>query len=217
MSLKLRVVKKEMKQGGASKVKNYTPPRFLWRDANNYPELSIVNGTFDMIPRNVRKPSPDIDFVGVIKSEFPNRKKPKGNSKGVGPSYKVTIKFQKIKMSKEPTRENTERLEDKGETFYYKMPSLAKNPAKIRCQCVDFRHKFETPIARAGALAYGSPRGYKRKTEEPTDANMLKWEAGELEKKPMPYANPTDKLGYCKHIHSFLAYLIDDAKMVKQS
>ncbi|NRA76865.1 MAG: hypothetical protein HRU18_01545 [Pseudoalteromonas sp.] len=225
MSLKLRQVKKGMKSGGKTKPNTYTPPRFLYRDANSYAELPIIPKTLDLIPKklklgkNDKTAVADLDFVGVIESEFPKRKKPKGSkSKDVGPSYRVTIKFENVKFSKvKDDKVYTEALEWKGQTVYYKKPTLAKNSAKIRCQCADFRHKFETPIARAGSLAYGTPRPYKRKTEDPTDANMLKWENGELEQKPRPFANPTDKLGYCKHIHSLLVYLIDDAKLVKQA
>ena len=39
--LKLRVIKKGMKSGGETKQDTYTPPRFLWRDANRYAELPV--------------------------------------------------------------------------------------------------------------------------------------------------------------------------------
>lgn len=217
--LKLRVVKKGMKKGGKSKVGTYIPPRFLWRDANTYPELSLVNNTLTLIPKKLKDNVGDLDFIGVIKSEFPNRKKPKGSrSKGVGPSYKVTIKFENVLFSELKDKIHTEELDFKDKKLYFKKPTLARNSAKIRCQCADFRFKFETQVAKAGALAYGTPRPYIRKTPEWTLGNMKKWEDDPANNiKPYPQANPTDKLGYCKHIHSFLAYLMDDAKMVKQS
>lgn len=358
--LKLRVVKKGMKKGGKSKVGTYVPPRFLWRDANTYPELSLVNNTLTLIPKKLKDNVGDLDFIGVIKSEFPNRKKPKGSrSKGVGPSYKVTIKFENVLFSELKDKIHTEELDFKDKKLYFKKPTLARNSAKIRCQCftgdtliplangksetieslvgkefyvysfnektkkieiakatnceakredyiyhvklqnghivkctgdhkfltrdgdwieakdlvtgtpletlnkpknkhdvesvtktdnvemtycmtvegnhnfcidvgedsgvvvrncADFRFKFETQVAKAGALAYGTPRPYIRKTPEWTLGNMKKWEDDPANNiKPYPQANPTDKLGYCKHIHSFLAYLMDDAKMVKQS
>lgn len=219
MSLKLRQVKKGMLKGGKTKVGNYTPPRFLWRDANEYTALPIIPKTLDLVPKKVGSESADLDFIGVIKSEFPNRKKPKGSkSKDVGPSYRVTIKFENVSFSEKKDKIHTEELDYKGGKLYYKKPTLSKNSAKIRCQCADFRHKFETQIAKAGSLAYGIPRPYIRKTPEWTMGNIKKWEDDPVNnKKPYPYANPTDKLGYCKHIHSFLAYLIDDAKLVKQS
>lgn len=220
MSLKLRPLKQGMKKGGQSKVSSYTPPRFLYRDANEYAILPVVPKTLDLIPKKLNKDVSDLDFVGVIKSEYPNRKKPKGSkSKDVGPSYKTTIKFENVSFSEKKDDIHTEEIEFKGEKLYFKKPTLSKNSAKIRCQCADFRHKFETQIAKAGSLAYGTARPYIRKTPEWTIGNIKKWEedtTGEV-KKPYPYANPTDKLGYCKHIHSFLAYLLDDAKLVKQS
>lgn len=221
MSLKLRVTKKGMKKGGKSKVGSYTPPRFLWRDADQYSILPVDKRTLDLIPRKLNKPSSDLDFVAVVKSEFPNRKKQKNGlgGKAVGPSYKTTIKFENVKFSDKKDKEHTEEIEFKGKKLYFKKPSLAKNSAKIRCQCADFFMKFETQIAKDGSLAYGTARPYIRKTPEWTFGNIKKWEddkTGDV-KKPYPYANPTGKLGYCKHIHSFLAYLIDDAKLVKQS
>jgi hypothetical protein len=220
MSLKLRKIKQGMKQGGKTKPAKYTPPRFLYRDANEYTALPIVPKTLDLVPKKLKSEVSDLDFRGVIKSEFPTRKKPKGSkSKDVGPSYLTTIKFEGVSFSDTKDKIHTEELEFKGKKLYFKKPSLAKNSAKIRCQCADFRHKFETPIAKSGSLAYGTARPYIRKTPEWTLGNIKKWEddkTGDV-KKPYPYANPTDKLGYCKHIHSFLAYLMDDAKLVKQS
>jgi len=227
MSLKLRPLKKEMKKGGKSKVSSYTPPRFLYRDANEYTELPIIPKTLDLIPKKLKDDISDLDFVGVIKSEEPNRKKQKGGlgGKAIGPSYRTTIKFENVKFSETKDKVHTEELEFKGKKLYFKKPTLAKNSAKIRCQCADFFMKFETPIAKAGSLAYGTPRPYVRKTPEWTLGNMRAWEENPWNKKtnptgnrkPYPHANPTDKLGYCKHIHSFLAYLMDNAKLVKQS
>lgn len=366
MSLKLRQIKKGMLQGGKTKPAKYTPPRFLYRDANEYTGLPLVPKTLVLIPKKLNKDVSDLDFIGVIKSENPNRKKPKGSkSKQVGPSYRVTIKFEDVKFSETKDKIHTEELEFKGKKLYFKKPSLAKNSAKIRCQCftgdtliplpsgksvpikdlvgkdfsvysfnettkkmeiakatnceakrkdriyyveldnshivkctgdhkfltragdwveaqdlksgtpletlqgsishihsvvevrrteefemtycltvkknnnfaikvnkgdgilsgiivhncADFCHRFGFPIAKAGALAYGIPVPYIRKTPEWTLGNIKKWEDDKTGtvKKPYPYANPTDKLGYCKHIHSLLAYLIDDAKLVKQT
>lgn len=136
MSLKLRQIKKGMLKGGKTKPAKYTPPRFLWRDANAYAELPIVPKTLDLVPKKLKKDVSDLDFIGVIKSEFPTRKKPKGSkSKDVGPSYRTTIKFEDVKFSETKDKIHTEEIEFKGKKLYFKKPSLAKNSAKIRCQC----------------------------------------------------------------------------------
>lgn len=125
-----------MKQGGKTKPAKYTPPRFLYRDANEYTALPIVPKTLDLVPKKLKSEVSDLDFIGVIKSEYPNRKKPKGSkSKDVGPSYRTTIKFEGVQFSETKDKIHTEELEFKGKKLYFKKPSLAKNSAKIRCQC----------------------------------------------------------------------------------
>jgi len=121
MGIKLRQLKAEMKKGGKTKPAKYAPPRFLYRNANAYAELPLIPKTLDIIPKKLKSESSDLDFVGVIRSEYPNRKKPKGSrSKDVGPSYRVTIKFENVKFSDKKDKVHTEELDFKGKKLYFK-------------------------------------------------------------------------------------------------
>lgn len=116
-----------------------------------------------------------------------------------GDEYKNTIQVYDIDFEK-----NLKNIEDEkdnwllgktieGKKIYHSIPSL-ENRVKLKCQCTDFRFKWEYPLAlsKNGSLI-GSYRKYKRKTPPPPVG--------------YPYANPDNIVGVCKHLYNFLRHL----------
>ncbi len=197
MTVKFGQLKKSLKQGGASKKKTHEPPSFVYRDSAQYPDLAIESRFFKIRPeflRNGNKGS--LFFVAVVKSEDPNRgSRLKTKNPDVKPAYKVTIKFEDIIFKDVPTEGyDTELKLSSGKVKYYKKPNFSRKGVRLKCQCADFRHRFEHQLAKEGAL-FGPPRKYKRKTQP--------WKMG-----GRPYANQTNKIGFCKHVNSFHNFLV---------
>jgi hypothetical protein len=181
MPVFLKKLKRDL-QSGKNLKGNYTPPNYISRDVKDYTKLRIED--FDQVARPGIKA---LDFQGIVTSEH--------TSPQSEPNYKVTIQFHDIVFNDTPQSRVDIKIpiDDKNSIFkYIRKPSIDKNPVMLRCQCQDFRHRFEHEIAAEDGLI-GRPRKYTRKTPP--------WPVG------YPYANASDKLGYCKHIHSLLFYL----------
>lgn len=161
---------------------NHTPPTAISRDMGNYTRLRIVN-----LDRTVHISSRSVDFVSLVQSESqPGRR------------YRAEISFVNIVMSGQQKPELTNQTpvtagKHVGRTAYWKTPAIAANPVKLRCSCMDFRHRFSHELDAHDALI-GQPIPYDRETPP--------WEQG-----GMPYANSLGKVGICKHLYSLIIHL----------
>jgi hypothetical protein len=192
MPVFIKDVRNELKSG-ADKVKTHTPPSYISRNVLKYPKLKVTKLTQagDLSAKT-------LTFSCIVASENPKRK-------GSRPNYKVTIKFHNMIYKEVETPQFNTRLlvsqRKKSKKFvrWHKKPSVKLNPVSLKCQCEDFRHRFEHQLKSEKALI-GGPRKYTRKTKP--------WEQGGY-----PYANETDKLGYCKHIQSLFHVLKREKKI----
>lgn len=161
---------------------NYTPPTAISRDLRNYSRLRVVG-----LDRTVHISSRSVDFVSLVESEStPGRR------------YRAEITFVDILMSGTQTAEITNPTvitagRHVGRTAYWKTPAIAFNPVKLRCSCMDFRHRFSHELDAHDALI-GEPLPYTRVTAP--------WEEG-----GRPYANSLGKVGICKHLYSLIVHL----------
>jgi len=147
------------------------------RNPEAYPVLRVVKRSFEV------QPQPGMNLIRyriIVRGETDN--------------YLVYVWFYNVKFTDEPTSADDERTVIKRKVFYYKRPSLRENPVRLKCECDDFRFRFEKELYDNGALI-GSYRRYTRKTKPPPIGR--------------PYANPKHVMGYCKHIKSFLRMLYD--------
>lgn len=188
MPVYLKDIKKELKQGMAKAGKgpdgNYKsiPPNFVARDIKKYSQLKVTKVT-----KTARPGINALSFTALVSSESEP-----------GMKYKVSIYFHNMKFKEiESTAFNQKSpvaslSAKRRKTVWHRTPSAQRNPVTLKCSCQDFRHRFETQLAKANGLL-GAPRKYVRKTPA--------WPVGR------PYANATNKLGICKHIHSVLMHL----------
>lgn len=176
MPVFLKKVKRDL-QTGKNLKGNHVPPNYVQRDVKDYPRLKVEGLT--------QTPRPGIkimDFSAIVPSQTV-----------AGKAYKVIVQFHDISFTDQPVSRRDGKLKlDSGAIKYFNKPSIDKNPVKLKCQCDDYRHRFEHELHAENGLI-GAPRKYTRKTPP--------WPNG------YPYANATDKMGYCKHIHSLLFHL----------
>ena len=190
------------KAGSDSKVASFKPPKYLHRNPDEYKKLVIVKGFIDTIPKFV---DGTITYQCGVKSETYSKTTGK-QKKSLEPKYLVTVLFERIKYRNEPTPLSSEVVTYRNKLRYFTEPRWNKNPVKMSCQCQDFKFKFHWDLASFGGLI-GKRQPYDRITADPTKANFKAFENGELEKKPRDFANPTGKIGYCKHINTLLLEL----------
>ncbi|MHA2202615.1 MAG: hypothetical protein ACW991_02890 [Candidatus Hodarchaeales archaeon] len=142
------------------------------RKLNKYPTYRVSKHSF--------RAAPGISSVmhkGVVHGETNN--------------YMVHVQFFKVKFSKEK-KKDYEPVNVDGTLWYYKVPTIRSNPAKLKCSGPDFRFRFEKELSDEKGLI-GNWRRYVRKTPPPPVGR--------------PYANPDHYLGFCKHTYSLLKYL----------
>jgi hypothetical protein len=185
MPVLLKRVKKELQSDVGKVGKNadgeykFIPPNIVGRRIRNYPKLSITKFT-----ERVDSKEGKITFQSISASETTSTK------------YKLTIQFFDVSYSPVETRANSiemkEKIGSKKETLWLKPLTYGGNPVKMRCQCMDFRHRFQAPLREEDGL-FGGFIPYTRKTDP--------WPVG------YPSVNSTNKLGICKHLSSFLAVI----------
>jgi len=187
MPLKIKKIKRELKRG-LSKV---------GKDANgeykHIPPQFLARDTnkYPTLPVLAKEiiPRPGlgaVTFRSIVNSEKSND------------SYRVTVQFMGMKFNnaQSPAFPMTAKLKDVD--IFFNVPSINKNAVMCRCSCKDFQHRFSHQMMKNKSLI-GAPRKYKRLTPE--------WPKG------YPKVNVTDKIGYCKHVHSLLANLRDSAQL----
>lgn len=166
----------------------FVPPNIVGRKLNDYPKLTVSK-----VEQNVKINKDDsgkITHTGLVASET------------TGIKYKVSVEFSELKFrsleSKTYSNKINTRVGGDNVDLFFKTPGASVNPVKLRCQCQDFRHRFEYPLREVDGLL-GAVRKYTRKTDP--------WPIGR------PFANSTNKLGICKHLNSFLLILNTENKV----
>jgi len=163
----------------------FTPPNIVARKLKDYPSLPVSKIT------SIERPGINaISYSGLVKSESSPIK------------YKATVQFHEVSFNDTPTEKHKIPVKinagDGEVTMYHEQVRVKKHPVMIKCQCEDFRHRFETEAADNDALI-GRPKKYRRKTPA--------WPVGR------PYANSTEKIGFCKHINSLIIALSKEDKI----
>jgi hypothetical protein len=127
--------------------------------------------------------------------------------------YVTSIQFYDIEFNEDKTKRCTEMIEiqsarkkkvkgkAKGETFilFHEKPSKKNHPVALKCECPDFRFRFEKELFDHDGLIGATFRKYTRKTPPPPEG--------------YPYANPEELMGFCKHLNSLIANLKDLQKI----
>ena len=157
-----------------------TPPNVLSRDIKDYTILKVSR--LDTTP-NVKEGY--LEFEGVVSSETQ-----------AGVKYRVMMRFHDLDFQpiqdESHTQEAQTIVKGKRVKVYFSTPTIRHNAVSMKCVCKDFRHRFSHQLADVDTLI-GAPLPYDRKTPQ--------WPEGN------PYANATDKQGFCKHVHSMVEYL----------
>jgi hypothetical protein len=109
--------------------------------------------------------------------------------------YLVTVRFHGLDFRDKESVQFNQKWEVAGRTSYTRVPTIAANPAMLKCQCRDFMFTWEKPLADEGGLWPNNVwTKYQRLTPKGTG---------------YPERNPKEKMGYCKHIATMLQYLND--------
>jgi len=186
------------------------------RNVTGYPKYPVTNLT-TMASVGIKS----ITYKGVVKGEDGN--------------YIVFVQFFDVKFSKKKV-EGWHPIKVERKLWYYKTPTVRFNPVKMRCQCLDFRMRFERELFMDKALIGNWRRYDARKIDKGTDIDIKDrikdprtqdyFPLGKsyVRKTPPPgrtvfgkksgrwikgreFVNPLEYRGICKHVWSFLWYL----------
>lgn len=117
----------------------------------------------------------------------------KGEKAKPVPVYTDYIQFMDVKFGDRLEDSNWAVIEYKNQKYYFRKPSLFKNPVKVRCNCPDFQFRFSWEDRAQQALYGGPPKVYIRKTPPPPLGR--------------PEVNPEFIPGICKHLYDFAKQL----------
>lgn len=198
MPVFLKDVKRELQSDLGRVGKNpdgsfkFIPPSIVGRRLRDYSQLRVSKIT------KSASPSRDmLTFTALVSSE---------NTKGI--KYKVTIEFHNLKFKDLKSAQFSEEVKTGrgrgAKKMYHRVPTVQRNPVKLKCQCKDFQHRFEFPLDKVDGLI-GAPTPYTRKTDP--------WNRRGTGGRPS--VNSTEKVGICKHINSVLEVLKDQG-MIKE-
>jgi len=188
MPLKIKKIKRELKKG-LSKVGRDHNGEYKFKPpqflARNIDKYPVLPVVAkEIIPRvGIRA----VTFRGEVHSETKSD------------TYRVTVQFMGMKFSKaqSPAFPMVGKLKD-GRDVFFAIPTIHRNAIMYRCSCPDFRHRFGFQTMKNRSLI-GAPKKYVRKTPP--------WPIG------YPKVNSTDKIGYCKHVHSLIMDLLNSAQL----
>jgi hypothetical protein len=116
--------------------------------------------------------------------------KPSAKRKTPIRNYTVYIQFLGVEFSEKPKTTKYSKFDYKGKTYYYEKPNAFVNKARVRCNCMDFTHRFAWEDRAVGALFGGPPKAYTSKAKH--------------KRGPV---NPQHIPGICKHITAVLRFL----------
>ena len=98
-----------------------------------------------------------------------------------GERYNVTIQFEGVQYEEVDTQQNVTFTGPDNEDYHIKHIELKRKNVKVRCDCLDFYHRFAAHNTRDKSLYGTPPPPYTPKTDRPSD-------------------NPRQVPGVCKHI-----------------
>lgn len=176
-----------------------------------------------------------LTFTATVKSEKPSERRKqavdqKGKKGKINPmtgkkysydgksmpaaNYKVDLTFQAVKFSDDKTDKAPQSAKIIGmdKLIFFELPNARTAKISMKCSCPDFRHSFSWPLAKEGSLI-GNKQTYQRVTQakEGDPDDMRTYVRPANPKNPNPFGkdfvNPTNELGYCKHVFNFLRFL----------
>lgn len=159
----------------------------------NKPTSSI---TFRALVRSEEERNPN-DAFGVTKNKinrkgkFIRAKIKKAKFKHV--QYLVTIRFHEIRFVENESPIYKVPWKIGFTTYYAKTIAIQNNPVMMRCNCRDFSFTWEKPLADQGGLW-------------PNNVWSKYVPVPGSDREPR---NPDNRMGYCKHIQTFLVFLYD--------
>jgi len=187
MPLKIKKIKRELKQGISQVGKK--DGEYIFKP----PQFLARNiDKYPVLPVLAKEiiPRPGLKAV-TFRAEV--------NSETNSDTYRVTVQFMKMNFAsaQSPAFPMTAKLKD-GRDVFFSIPTIHKNDAMYRCQCKDFQHRFAFQLMKNKSLV-GAPVKYTRVTPP--------WPIG------YPKVNSTDKIGYCKHVHSLIMNMLDSSQL----
>lgn len=115
-----------------------------------------------------------------------------------GPNtYHPQVLFDEVEYQDDDTPENVTVQSSNGKPIHIVPIDLSTNTCKVRCDCLDFYHRFAQYNFDADSLYGNKPPTYQRKTNTRADVN------------------PTRTPGVCKHVMKTILGL-RDAGMLKR-
>ena len=88
-----------------------------------------------------------------------------------GQQYQQAIQFLRVKFEPTKTPENVEVLANDGKTYYIQSIDLNNHNVKVRCNCLDFYHRFAFWNHGDKSIVGRAPAPYQRKTTTRPDVN----------------------------------------------
>lgn len=153
-------------------------PNIVGRTVKDYTTLPL-----DKISTQASEKDGTVRFTALVASET------------TGVKYMTKVKFFDMDFKKIQSAQYKNKAGNhKKQYVYYRTPNANVNSVQLRCNCMDFQHRFMHPLAIFDALI-GMPIELEggRKTG--------KWPVGR------PEVNVTDKIGFCKHVANLLTEL----------
>lgn len=99
-----------------------------------------------------------------------------------GQQYQQAIQFLNVVFNQTKTPENVEFIASDGKTYYVMPVDLNNHNVKVRCNCLDFYHRFAHWNHADRSIVGRAPVPYQRKTTT------------------RPEVNPDHVPGMCKHL-----------------
>lgn len=134
---------------------------------------------------------PDIDIKFLEAKVYPKNKqvtfRTQVQSQSGPHRYAPHVQFSNMKISEEH-EDGMVPVQDESGKQYYMNKADFNSSVNLKCTCSDFRHTWETELAKNGGLI-GRPRKYTRKTDT------------------YPERNPKHVMGMCKHVYSVIRQL----------
>lgn len=99
-----------------------------------------------------------------------------------GRQYQQAIQFLRVKFDPSKNDTNVEFTASDGKTYYIQPINLTNHDVKVRCNCLDFYHRFAHYNHNDRSIVGRAPIPYRRKTTT------------------RPEVNPDHVPGMCKHL-----------------
>ena len=130
-------------------------------------------------------PTGNLRCDAVARSNNPEQRTPGGKT------YNPQVLFNDVEYQEEDSNENVTIKVVGGNELFVVPIDLSQNTCKVRCDCLDFYHRFAEYNFSDDSLYGSKPPAYQRKTTT------------------RPDANPTKTPGICKHVMKTILSLRD--------